>query len=308
MKNKILIFLIIFLILKLFNEFRFKNRINTLYKPPSILHFGYWLDYYRNSKKHLINIKKLSKLELNKFTNFNNQNRNKIINSTKYLLENEQILLTIKIHLYEKYNLNLFTMMTPLLVNDLIRHINNTKNIDGAMVDVGCWRGGSSLIMRNYNREKDLFILDSFDSMDDNIVNENDNELDRITIKILNVFSNYFKKPIISTSIDIVKNNFNILNLSLKKVTFIKGNLKNKNFKFDKINKISLLRIDCDFYRPTYNVLENLYPKVEKGGVIILDDFNIPFLEEKQAVMDYFKNNKIERYITNVGQSAYFIK
>ena len=150
--------------------------------------------------------------------------------------------------------------------------------------------------------------MDAFDSMDDNIVNKNDYELDRISIKVINVFSDYFKRPIISTSVDIVKNNFKKLNVSLENVTFIKGNLKNKDFGYDKISEISLLRIDCDFYKPTYNVLENLYPKVNKGGVIILDDFNIPFLEEKQAVIDYFKKNKIEKDIFNVGQSAYFIK
>jgi len=293
--------LLIILVLNLFNKRRFINRINTLYKSPSILKVGYWFDYCKNFKYHLRNLKNLVELELDKHSKLKKEDKDNIIKYTPYKE-------MIKFHLYEKYNINIFTMMTPLLVNDLVKHINNTRNIDGAMVDVGCWKGGSSLIMKNYNKEKDLFILDAFDSMDDNIVNKNDYELDRICIKVINVFSEYFKRPIISTSVDIVKNNFKKLNVSLENVTFIKGNLKDKDFNYEKIDKISLLRIDCDFYKPTYNVLKNLYPKVEKGGVIILDDFNIPFLEEKQAVIDYFKKNKIEKDIFNVGQSAYFIK
>ena len=204
--------------------------------------------------------------------------------------------------------MNLFTMMNPLLVDNLVSHVKNTYNIDGAMVDVGCWRGGSSIIMRYYNNKKKLYILDAFEHMSDNIVNKDDYKMDKECIKVLDIFSNYFNKQIIETSEEIVRKNFKKLNVSLNDVYFIKGNLKDKKFKFDKIDKISLLRIDCDFYKPTYNVLENLYPKVSEGGVIIFDDFNIPFLEEKNAVLDYLNVNNIKKEFINIGQSAYFIK
>jgi hypothetical protein len=38
--------------------------------------------------------------------------------------------------------------------------------------------------------------------------------------------------------------------------------------------KISLLNIDVDLYKPTFDCLKYLYDKVVKGGVIILDDYN----------------------------------
>ena len=39
------------------------------------------------------------------------------------------------------------------------------------------------------------------------------------------------------------------------------------------ITQIAILRIDVDFFEPTYEVLNALYPKVIHGGCIICDDY-----------------------------------
>lgn len=56
--------------------------------------------------------------------------------------------------------------------------------------------------------------------------------------------------------------------------------------------KISLLNLDVDIYEPSVTILENLYPRIEKGGVLILDDYG-QFYGETRAVDEYFKDNKI---------------
>ncbi len=56
--------------------------------------------------------------------------------------------------------------------------------------------------------------------------------------------------------------------------------------------KISLLNLDVDLYEPTKVILENLFPKIVKGGIIILDDYNI-FPGETKAVKEYFKNKNV---------------
>jgi hypothetical protein len=53
--------------------------------------------------------------------------------------------------------------------------------------------------------------------------------------------------------------------------------------------KISLLNLDVDLYEPSKIILENLFPKISKGGILILDDYNI-FPGETKAVNEYFKN------------------
>lgn len=51
---------------------------------------------------------------------------------------------------------------------------------------------------------------------------------------------------------------------------------------------ISVLRLDSDLYNSTYVCLKYLYPKVIKGGLIIVDDIQLPGC--KQAVDDYFND------------------
>lgn len=54
--------------------------------------------------------------------------------------------------------------------------------------------------------------------------------------------------------------------------------------------KISLLHIDVDLYEPTKHILEKLFDKVTKGGIIIFDDYGA-FAGTNKAVDDFFRNN-----------------
>ena len=56
--------------------------------------------------------------------------------------------------------------------------------------------------------------------------------------------------------------------------------------------KISLLHIDVDLYEPTKYILDKLYKKVTKGGIIIFDDYGA-FAGANKAIDDFFED-KIE--------------
>ncbi|WP_242972883.1 TylF/MycF/NovP-related O-methyltransferase [Anaeromicrobium sediminis] len=64
--------------------------------------------------------------------------------------------------------------------------------------------------------------------------------------------------------------------------------------------KISLLNLDTDIYEPAVTILEYLYPRIVKGGILMLDDYGV-FPGETKAVDDYFigKNVKIEKLPLN---------
>lgn len=57
--------------------------------------------------------------------------------------------------------------------------------------------------------------------------------------------------------------------------------------------KISLLKLDTDVYEPAVTVLEHLFPKIEVGGIILLDDYGT-FPGETKAVDDYFKDKRFD--------------
>lgn len=56
------------------------------------------------------------------------------------------------------------------------------------------------------------------------------------------------------------------------------------------VGDIALLRLDGDLYNSTFVCLRHLFPKVIKGGIIILDDWELP--GSRQAVYDYFTSVK----------------
>ena len=61
--------------------------------------------------------------------------------------------------------------------------------------------------------------------------------------------------------------------------------------------RISLLNIDVDLYEPTLCCLENLYPIVTTGGVIILDDYGA-FPGANTAIEEFFvdKEEQIQKF------------
>lgn len=61
--------------------------------------------------------------------------------------------------------------------------------------------------------------------------------------------------------------------------------------------RISLLNIDTDIYEPAVTILKYLYPRVVKGGIVILDDYGV-VPGETEAVENYFKsmNVKIRKF------------
>ena len=77
-----------------------------------------------------------------------------------------------------------------------------------------------------------------------------------------------------------------------KNVEIIKGDILETLDKYLIDNphfKISLLHIDVDLYEPTKHILEKLFEKVTKGGIIIFDDYGA-FAGTNKAVDDFFKN------------------
>lgn len=56
--------------------------------------------------------------------------------------------------------------------------------------------------------------------------------------------------------------------------------------------RFSLIHLDVDLYKPSQTVLENLYPLLSKGGILILDDYAI-WEGETKAVDEYFENKHI---------------
>lgn len=70
------------------------------------------------------------------------------------------------------------------------------------------------------------------------------------------------------------------------------------------IEKIAVLRLDADLYESTKICLEHLYSKVQKGGLVIIDDYELAGC--KKAVTDFIKRKKIK--LQRFHYTAYWYK
>jgi hypothetical protein len=72
------------------------------------------------------------------------------------------------------------------------------------------------------------------------------------------------------------------------------------------IEPISILRLDGDLYNSTLVCLQNLYPKVIKGGLVIIDDIELKGCRD--ACEDYFKSIGETPVCKSISNIAYFYK
>ncbi len=81
-----------------------------------------------------------------------------------------------------------------------------------------------------------------------------------------------------------------------KKVELVQGNIVETVPKYVKSHpelKLSLLNLDTDVYEPAVTILKYLYPRIVRGGILILDDYGV-FPGETRAVDEYFKDKKVK--------------
>lgn len=93
-------------------------------------------------------------------------------------------------------------------------------------------------------------------------------------------------------SLESVKYNFtNRWNLPITNINFVKGWFQHTiEPTADSIESIAVLRLDGDLHESTLICLQHLYPKVLKGGVVIIDDYALTGC--RVAVEQYFKSIK----------------
>lgn len=95
-----------------------------------------------------------------------------------------------------------------------------------------------------------------------------------------------------------------------QKIELVQGDITKTVPKYVKEHpelKLSLLNLDTDVYEPAVTILKYLYPRITKGGILILDDYGV-FPGETKAVNEYFNWGKIKIQKLKFSTLHYIIK
>lgn len=192
---------------------------------------------------------------------------------------------------------------------DAVDYITRHK-IPGAIVECGVWRGGSVMAMQlrlleHGDTGRDCFLFDTYAGMTE--PTEHDVKLGEHAGKKFEASQKDTHNEWCYASLEDVQSNIGRTGYPSNKCHFIKGDILKTIHETD-ISEIALLRLDTDWYESTQAEMEFLYPKVVKGGVVILDDYGV-WDGARRAVDEYFAKHGPAPLMGRIDQTRrFFVK
>lgn len=175
------------------------------------------------------------------------------------------------------------------------------RNIPGDLVECGVWRGGSALLAALTLREtppgparfpgfgrkrRRTWLYDTFTGM----TAPTDQDVDLIGGRAADYMAAHGDdgRWCYANEAD-VRAVFAAEGFTKKDIKLIKGDVC-ETLKEKRPKRISLLRLDTDWYESTKAELELLYPLLSPGGVLIIDDYG-HWQGAREAVDEYFSTH-----------------
>ena len=166
---------------------------------------------------------------------------------------------------------------------------------DGAIAEVGVYKGGSAYLLGKFSYGKELYLFDTFEGLPD--------QAKSTSMKI-----NEPKKGWLSdNNLEDVKKYVLTSGIQEKELIIKKGIFPNTAIDIDKV-KFSLVHLDSDLYKTTKDSLEFFYPRLNEGGRIILHDYNCcgcPGV--RMAVDEFIVANKLQSHLFEIAESQALI-
>ncbi|MFO7848379.1 MAG: TylF/MycF/NovP-related O-methyltransferase [Spirochaetia bacterium] len=161
--------------------------------------------------------------------------------------------------------------------------VNN--NIPGSFVECGVWKGGASMLMAMSLRAfggslRRIYLYDTFAGM------TVPTEEDRITWNGASVGERWSRFEGWAIPKKEVMDNFSRIDYPAELILPIQGDV-NHTLRQTAPDEIALLRLDTDWYESTAEELRVLYPRLVRGGVLLIDDYG-HFTGARKAVDEYF--------------------
>jgi len=200
-----------------------------------------------------------------------------------------------------------YTMVSPerlCAMIDATRYVV-ANTIPGAIVECGVWKGGAAMAsiktLESLNcSDRDCYLYDTYEGMP--CPSEHDRRFDGQTAapifnrkRIDEHSSNWCR-----AELETVRRNVLAIDCDPQRIHFVKGKVED-TIPRTAPEKIAVLRLDTDWYESTRHELEHLFPRLSRGGVLLLDDYG-HWQGARKAVDEYFAAHQIPMFL---GRSDY---
>ena len=173
------------------------------------------------------------------------------------------------------------------------------RGVPGDLIETGVWRGGATIFMRAilkaYDaRDRSVWVADSFEGLPaPDAAKYPADAGDRL-----------HEYTELAIPLEQVQANFARYGLLDDQVRFLKGWFRD-TLPHAPIERLALIRLDGDMYESTTDALVNLYPKLSRGGYLIVDDYGC-YESCRQAVHDYRDANGITDEIHEIDWTGVY--
>jgi len=191
-----------------------------------------------------------------------------------------------------------YTMTSPLRIEALLKAVRYcvAAKIPGAFAECGVWRGGSVMAMLLALQElkvndRDIYLYDTFEGMtaptreDTSAFEEPALETwKKAGTQGQRAWSGLFNQQVFN--FDDVRNTLLATGYPETRLHFVKGPVET-TIPETLPAELALLRLDTDWYASTQHELQHMYPRLSRGGVLIIDDYG-HWEGCRKAVDEYF--------------------
>jgi hypothetical protein len=170
------------------------------------------------------------------------------------------------------------TMTSPVKLFGLVQAIRYVvaAGVAGDIVECGVWRGGSMqavawTLLELNDADRDLYLFDTFEGMPP--PSEHDKRI-RDGSSAEDLLERHDRTHAVwaYAGLDDVREGMVETGYPAERTHFVQG-LVEDTIPSGAPQQISVLRLDTDWYASTKHELEQLYPRLAPGGVLILDDY-----------------------------------
>ncbi len=194
-----------------------------------------------------------------------------------------------------------YTMIPLRLFIANLEIVKKYSFANGAIVECGTWKGGMIAgIASLMGNRREYYLFDSFEGLPVAKKVDGKAAIDWQS----NKDSKYYFNNCTASEQDAISA---MKIAGIHNATVVKGWFNDSLAKQSFPDGISILRMDADFYDSTMDILNNLFDKVNKWGLIIIDDY-YTWDGCSKAIHDYLSFNKCAEKINALDGVCYIIK
>ena len=229
---------------------------------------------------------------------------------------NNNIKIATSDEIYNSFNNFIFSEDTKVLGKLLHRYkyFSQVMHLPGDIVEIGVFKGSGMASFCKFidifcsNSNKKVIGFDIFNDDNKNKILLKDGVIDKQSMDVV-----YSRVDASDLSIESVNKRLDAMKIN-KKYMLVQGDVQDSLPVFLQENpgfRVSMIYIDVDLGRATYNSLKYLWSRLLPGGIIIFDEYEYHKFSESDGVEQFLKefNLPYELISTNwIAPTSYMIK